>query len=620
MALIVPILRIMMLLLNIYETFKVLKRPRASPRNSGQPTVRALSQRKRNMKGCLAVWIVWCCFMTYERMAEGIVSLFIPFYDEFKSLVLLFLILTRARGAEPIYLHIIRPLLKPYTSTVDAIFDVARMFGDIAFLLSTYPFHLVATWWHNTFNHSEAPVEQEANDGMYAEVQQALQTASYQVPVQPTSRRRSSGPIRDGIQAASTFAAEQNTVCRPRVSTELTEGFELPVLRHAHEIWHPPRSSYQDEDDDHANSIIPPSFDSDLESEETRREREQMEEWRQYPPFPSAYPPTPLHKSASGLPPRTLHDASSFAPRTFSPIPEDMHQLEQDFGQSLPSPHELANPGSVGDSSDEADVLGIQTGVSNMATAFQDDTMDDDDDEEDDFNVTLRTPGSLVVPDTITARLTRSKTKEALPASNPSLDPPLPGLPSLLPRISSDTSSVSSDSSTTSLVGRKRSRDFIVAAHLPETPRGRKRISVPKSDIALEDIEDESSVASSSSTSETDGDADADTSVSEPKSPLVKRRRVASPPSRVQPRRTTRTASHEPPVVPPPPRPQRQRQPKAQNTDAGGGRTSSRLASAVDTAPRRGIAADLDGPFVASKSARPSRRAPGGNALNAKRK
>ncbi|KAJ7129151.1 hypothetical protein C8R44DRAFT_541225, partial [Mycena epipterygia] len=148
MALGVAILRLVMLLLNIYETLKVLKHPRRSARNSGQPTIRALSQRKRSMKGCLAVWIVWCCFMTYERMAEGIVSLFIPFYDEVKSLVLLFLILTRARGAEPIYLHVIRPLLKPYTSTVDAVFDVARMFGDIIFLLSTYPFHIVSTWWH----------------------------------------------------------------------------------------------------------------------------------------------------------------------------------------------------------------------------------------------------------------------------------------------------------------------------------------------------------------------------------------------------------------------------------------------------------------------------------------
>lgn len=33
----------------------------------------------------------------YERILESIIGLFIPFYDEFKSLVLIFLILTRAR-------------------------------------------------------------------------------------------------------------------------------------------------------------------------------------------------------------------------------------------------------------------------------------------------------------------------------------------------------------------------------------------------------------------------------------------------------------------------------------------------------------------------------------------
>jgi hypothetical protein len=35
--------------------------------------------------------------MIYERMAEKVVSILIPFYNEFKSLVLLFLIFTRAR-------------------------------------------------------------------------------------------------------------------------------------------------------------------------------------------------------------------------------------------------------------------------------------------------------------------------------------------------------------------------------------------------------------------------------------------------------------------------------------------------------------------------------------------
>lgn len=58
--------------------------------------------------------------MTYERMAEGIVSLFIPFYDEVKSLVLLFLILTRARVRPFSFIWIVLifcRVLSPFTST-----------------------------------------------------------------------------------------------------------------------------------------------------------------------------------------------------------------------------------------------------------------------------------------------------------------------------------------------------------------------------------------------------------------------------------------------------------------------------------------------------------------------
>ncbi|KAJ7506570.1 hypothetical protein B0H11DRAFT_2219268 [Mycena galericulata] len=621
MALVVPILRLLMLLLNIYETFKVLKPPRLSRRNSGQPTVRALSQRKRTMKGCLAVWIVWCCFMTYERMAEPIVSLFIPFYDEFKSLVLLFLILTRARGAEPIYLHIIRPLLRPYTSTVDALFDVARMFGDIIFLLSTYPFQLLATWWQNTFTHPEPPVEEAANGGLYAEVQQALHSVSYQLPAQPGGRRRSSGPIRDDFHAVNGMIEEQNVMPRPRFSAGYVDGLEPAARGQAHEIWHPPRSAYQDEDEDNPLSLVP-----DLETEENRRERERMEEWRQYPPFPSAYPPTPLPASSSRLPLPSV-PASSFVPRNFSPIVEDQ-QSEQDFGQSLPSPHELSNPGSVGGVSDEDNVLGIQAGPY-RATPSQDNTMDEDEEEDDDFDVTLRTPGPLVETQVNRAPMTRSKSKQSSSSSD-ALETPL-ALPSLLSRISSDMSSVSSESSTTSLVGQKRSREFIVSAHAPKSPVPRgtgNRRSAHSIDGPLEIIDDESSSVSTTSDDDED-DVDADTSggVSEPKSPLMKRRRVAnvSPPIRVQPRRTTRTTSQEPPIVAAPP-PRRQRQPNKSEAPSGS-RASSRLANsapAAQTMPRRqetGATADPDGHLGASKVSRPSRRAMGGeNTVAAKRR
>ncbi|KAF9266165.1 hypothetical protein L218DRAFT_817112, partial [Marasmius fiardii PR-910] len=139
MALFAPILRLCLLFLNVYGTFKTLKPPRVSSRSrTGLPSQASMMQRKREMKGCLAVWVVWTCLAIYERHLERIVSLFIPFYDEFKSMVLLFLITTRARGAEPIFLHVIRPLFRPYTATIDTALDLFRMIGDIIYAVLAF--------------------------------------------------------------------------------------------------------------------------------------------------------------------------------------------------------------------------------------------------------------------------------------------------------------------------------------------------------------------------------------------------------------------------------------------------------------------------------------------------
>ncbi|EMD40544.1 hypothetical protein CERSUDRAFT_40564, partial [Gelatoporia subvermispora B] len=139
MPLIVPVLRLAYTFLNVFETFKTLRPPLPSARNNGRPSVRALSQRKRAMKACMTIWLVWACFAMYERTLDSIISLFIPFYNEFKSLVILFFLLTRARGSEPIYLHILRPFIKPYASTIDTVLEVTSSFCDLIFLVVTMP-------------------------------------------------------------------------------------------------------------------------------------------------------------------------------------------------------------------------------------------------------------------------------------------------------------------------------------------------------------------------------------------------------------------------------------------------------------------------------------------------
>lgn len=56
---VVPILRLAYLFLNIYDSYKVLKIPAPSARSGGQPSLRAMTQRKRDMKGVMTIWTVW---------------------------------------------------------------------------------------------------------------------------------------------------------------------------------------------------------------------------------------------------------------------------------------------------------------------------------------------------------------------------------------------------------------------------------------------------------------------------------------------------------------------------------------------------------------------------------
>lgn len=116
MPIFVHVLRLALLFQNTFDTFKTLKLPppSRSARNVGLPSKSALARRKRDMKGCLAVWIIWvrllnfheyqqsssslqCSLLLYERNVERVVSIFIPFYDEVKALLLLFFLFTRAR-------------------------------------------------------------------------------------------------------------------------------------------------------------------------------------------------------------------------------------------------------------------------------------------------------------------------------------------------------------------------------------------------------------------------------------------------------------------------------------------------------------------------------------------
>ncbi|KIY73900.1 hypothetical protein CYLTODRAFT_448503 [Cylindrobasidium torrendii FP15055 ss-10] len=358
MPLFVHILRVALLFQNTFDTFKTLKAPppSRSSRNAGQPSRSALSKRKRDMKGCLAMWIVWCCLMIYDRHLESLVSIFIPFYDEFKSLALVFFILTRAKGAEPIYLHIIRPVLKPYAPTVDAILDLCRMAGDIVFLMAATPIRAVIAYipWFGTGQHAydDDPT-----------------------PVQTRSNSSFAGPgMGERTPSTSSDVSGQGG---PNVSATLQ-----------YQIWHPQSTASGEPGVQQTVSYTAANGHGEIQEIYS-------EEWRKYPEFPSAYPATPLVHNGHLPPPRAAVPA-------FAPIEEDEVEpfipppLNQDFEQSLSKSRGPMNPTLDDLLSDNATIPAGQhypsptissSHVGNISVSS--DALSDEDDE---FDKTLRTP------------------------------------------------------------------------------------------------------------------------------------------------------------------------------------------------------------------------------------
>ena len=478
----------------------------------------------------------------YERMLEGIICLFIPFYDEVKSLVLLFLILTRARvssiklnthlksniieqGAEPIYLHLVRPIIKPYTRTLDATLELLLMVGDFVFALSTYPLHLALQWWHKRFGAYYEPLETEqdtqggssdvdtsevptsflgSSSGPRAELDvEQPETAPLQLPPKVTSensprqlsngaRLRNSGPrvpstvLNPNPEASSSTNLKkeirrQRTLPPSQKDSKVATGVNSSVVNppnveptghrrgeasFRHQIWHPPRSSYIEDGEDQANLTLRPSDPTvpsrDLQAfqEAIAHEQKELDEWRQYPPFPSAYPPTPLVVT-SRLATTSIVRSSSIYPA----IEEERSQ--QDFHESLLPPREPLNPSPAGDLSDQLFTFGISPyHLSHQATTTDeaDDSMSTDDyEDEDEFNMTLRTPlqplGSLR-SQPLHRRLVSLASRSSavsMPSRLSTLTTADDGF-SLRTRTSSDSlSAEASKSNPVSVIGKKRS-------------------------------------------------------------------------------------------------------------------------------------------------------------------
>ncbi|KAH0588079.1 hypothetical protein J132_11042 [Termitomyces sp. J132] len=395
MPLFVHLLRVLMLFLNVYDSYKTLRLPPPSLRNQGRPSQRALVQRKRDMKGCLAVWIVWVCVTMYEGHIEGLVSLFVPFYDEIKCLGLLFLIMTRARGAEPIYLNFIRPLIKPYGPTIDLALDLVRMFGDILFVILAIPTEYVHTWYKKFIPRSDTSLDSETETSPVTSTPPRLVSS---LKRSADNGKRDQQPLcvpkkTNSDRRPSANSDHQPPQPRTRVD-QVGQRTQTKAHPDPHQIWYPP-PSYSDEEDT-SNTLGPDSLDSqpprstgetDGLSTQGLQEKKAIDEWRQYPAFPSAYPATPMvapttaFSGTSTTATRVQHIANSLM---LTEISEDLSR--QDFSRSLLPPRKPLNPGFVGGSSDEIQTPGVQL------DRLESMSVDSDSEDEDSFNTTLQTP------------------------------------------------------------------------------------------------------------------------------------------------------------------------------------------------------------------------------------
>ena len=220
----------------------------------------------------------------------------------------------------------------------------------------------------------------------------------------------------------------------PRYSQTLTS-------HNGHQIWYPPTSACPASTYETAVSAFDPLGTAP---------EYHSPEWRTYPAFPSAYPPTPLPASAilpSSITPRSDHRLVSDS--AYTPIPED----EQGFGEMLERVHEGCSNSMHGSSSSGEIPPGAKSCEMNSDVTRQLDEESVPDESmysseaglsEDDLGTSLRTPHRppRAMP------LSAYSSGDSLTSAPTSTD----NAPSLRTKTSSD--SLSSDSS--SLAGRKR--------------------------------------------------------------------------------------------------------------------------------------------------------------------
>lgn len=181
------------------------------------------------------------------------------------------------------YLHILRPVVKPYTATLDTMLEFITQVGDLIFLLCAVPIHMVASAYSAvrrrlSWRTSAATEETKAPEVPVEEKQQGVSEHG-----ETRTRKRA-------LHNAHLKAAAEPP--SPEVSIYATP-------RAAPELWQPPPAAFEDSPPrSHVGLPTPPA-------EDRQSKPKYVDEWRQYEAFPSAWPASP-QSNISGLPSESL--------------------------------------------------------------------------------------------------------------------------------------------------------------------------------------------------------------------------------------------------------------------------------------------------------------------------
>ncbi len=281
------------------------------------------------------------------------------------------------------------------------------MFGDILFVLASYPIRAIASW-----------IPWAGFDGQFSSQHASLFAAD------PTSAdpQRVDSRARDDNSRGIMFEESRTQGPQSRSGPAESSSSSLdPAMQSSsanvsatlqYQIWHPPASSYDD------LQGVPSSGNqtaTHIESHDLVQEIH-TDEWRKYPEFPSAYPPTPIAPTRKLPPaqPGDKHSSSQFS--SIQEADEEEYSLPpvQVFDQSLLTSRVPLNPSLDDSLSDNVNTSWVHSKVSpeGFPVAVEGDvSVSDDDlyDEEDEFDKTLRTPaahfGTFASPSSVASPL-----------------------------------------------------------------------------------------------------------------------------------------------------------------------------------------------------------------------